>query len=348
MIYKICPLQDPRWTGLVTRHPLSSIFHTREWLTALQQTYGFEPIAYTTSAPGTPLEDAMVLCLVRSSITGDRLVSLPFSDHCAPLLRDATEGRAFLASLDQELRRDNLHYVEIRAERPLDATLDLNVSTQQYCFHRLDLRPDVATLLRNCHKDCTQRKIRRAEREGIVCKAGRSRDLLDAFWNLVVMTRRRHQLPPQPRSWFRNLINCLADALEIRVALRDQQPLAAILTLRHKDTLVYKYGCSDARYSNLGGTQLLFWTAIQDARRDGLSEFDLGRSDCDNAGLITFKDRWGAARSSLTYTRFARQNKHAFNALHMGWLPRAAGSVVACLPDPVFSAVGSIFYRHFA
>ena len=104
----------------------------------------------------------------------------------------------------------------------------------------------------------TQRKILRAEKEGLIYKSGRSEELLGAFWDLFLMTRRRRLVPPQPRMWFRNLIDCFGEALQIRVAFKTRQPVASILTLRHKDTLVYKYGCSDERFHSLGGTQLLF------------------------------------------------------------------------------------------
>jgi hypothetical protein len=75
--------------------------------------------------------------------------------------------------------------------------------------------------------------------------------------------------------------------------------------------LVYKYSCSDAQYHRLGGVHLLFWRSIQEAKRDGLSVFDLGRSEWAHTGLIAFKDRRGANRSTLTYLRIldARQSK---------------------------------------
>ena len=109
---------------------------------------------------------------------------------------------------------------------------------------------------------------------------------------------------PLPVRWFRNLIACLGGKLKIRVASKDGRPVASILTLRHKRILVYKYGCSDHRFNNLGGTQLLMWKAIQEAKNDRLDEFDMGRSDCDSPGLIVFKDRWGAAQSTLSYFRY--------------------------------------------
>ena len=68
-------------------------FTRRGWLRALQKTYGYEPIAFTLSAPSEALKSALVFCIVRSWLTGKRLVSLPFSDHCEPLLEHPEQFR---------------------------------------------------------------------------------------------------------------------------------------------------------------------------------------------------------------------------------------------------------------
>ena len=219
---------------------------------------------------------AWFFAALRAGSPGGALISLPFSDHCEPLLNSVSDESVFLTALEQALHREKLRYIEMRPVQPLAATTGVCRPTQSHAFHQLDLAAGSRHALPNCHKSSTQRKIRRAEREGLICETGRSEALLDAFWNLLLMTRRRHRVPPQPKRWFRNLIDCFGDALQIRVAYKDRQPVASILTLRHKDTLVYKYGCSDERFNNLGGTQLLFWRAIQEAKRDGLRVFDLG------------------------------------------------------------------------
>ena len=41
-----------------------------------------------------------------------------------------------------------------------------------YLLHRLDLRPTAVELFRKFHKDCVQRKIRRAERENLQYEEG--------------------------------------------------------------------------------------------------------------------------------------------------------------------------------
>ena len=197
-------------------------------------------------------------------------------------------------------------------------------------------------IFRRFHKDSTQRKIRRAEREGLTYEEGRSEALLEKFYRLLVRTRQRHQWPPQPRDWFRNLVDCLADKVKIRVASKDGRPIASILTLSFKDVLVFKYGGSDERFHNLGAVHLLLWNAIQDGKSNGVREFELGRSDSDNLGLVTFKERWGATRSQLTYWRYQTPTSTALS----GWGIKLARNFFAHIPDRLLIAVGKMVYRH--
>ena len=162
------PLNDPRWREFLERHPRSSVFHTAEWLEALRRTYGYQPVAFTTSAPGEKLQNAAVFCRVESWLTGRRMVSLPFSDHCDLLVDSAPELDAVVLALEHEVHRQELRYVEIRLTQTPDTTTLGSSSTRTHCLHQIDLEPDLETLFNNCHKDSTQRKIRRAEREGLL------------------------------------------------------------------------------------------------------------------------------------------------------------------------------------
>jgi CelD/BcsL family acetyltransferase involved in cellulose biosynthesis len=334
MPYWIDPLADSRWGAFIERHPSSSVFHTSAWLAALRRTYGFEPAAITTSPPGDDLANAIPFCRVRSILTGKRLVSLPFSDHCRPLA-SPEELPSLLEAVQEAFRRERLKYVELR---PLGVYGPPGFAcSQRYVFHALDLRPPLGDILKKFHKDCIGRKIRRAAREGLATDAGRSDRLLDAFYDLQVITRRRHGLPPQPRKWFKNLLNEMGENATIRVAHSHERPVASILTLRHKRTEVYKYGCSKAEDNNLGGMQLLLWKAIEDAKNHGMEEMDLGRGDLDDAGLSQFKERWGAERHPLSYYRFPAQ------ATRKARIPSFAR-----LPRPVLIAIGRLLYRHMA
>jgi lipid II:glycine glycyltransferase (peptidoglycan interpeptide bridge formation enzyme) len=271
-------------------------------------------------------------------------VSLPFSDHCQPLTDNQENLMELLRFLEQNLKKEKWGYIELRPLNPPGNSLSGFEQNQTARMHSLNLSPSQDEIFRSFHKDSIQRKIRRAEREGLTYEEGRSEQFLDQFYHLLLHTRRRHQLPPQPREWFRNLIDCLGDQLKIRVASRDGQPMASILTLGFKDVMVYKYGCSDAKYHNLGPMHLLFWKSIQEAKNNGLKEFDMGRSDSDNAGLVEFKDRWGATRSTLTYLRYPASV--ATKATSEGWRVRIAKQLFLHMPDGFLEAAGKLLYRH--
>src|SRR5580692_9372594 len=189
-MHQIDPLNDPRWSGFLDTHPRSSVFHTVAWLEALRRTYGYRAIAITTSSPGMGLRDGIVLCRVHSWLTGRRFVSLPFSDHCEPLVDDAVNLRAMLTELKPWLRQSKARYVELRPLSALENMPSHFRSGQSFCFHHIDLAPSLDQLFSNCHKDSTQRKIRRAEREALRYEEGRSEVLLDAFYSLLLLTRR--------------------------------------------------------------------------------------------------------------------------------------------------------------
>jgi hypothetical protein len=340
-VYAIDPLRDARWAELVSSHPSASVFHTQAWLRAIQQTYGYKTVAYTTSPAGEPLAYGIVFCQIKSWLTGRRMVSLPFSDHCEPLFETEEAAVEILEEVKKAVDKGSWKYVELRPiHKPLNAVGALDCPP--FYLHMLDLSPDLDTLFRGLHKDCVQRKVRKAEREEVEYQSGNSQLLLEAFYRLMIQTRRKHQLPPQPIQWFQNLAKYMGDSLSFRVAFKNGKEIAAILTLQHGNVLVYKYGASDPAFQNLGGTPLLFWKTISEAKAAGITCMDLGRSDEDNAGLVAFKDRLGAKSSKLSYQRWSREAVAEANGRSRG----LAKKLFAVMPDPILRVTGSILYRH--
>jgi CelD/BcsL family acetyltransferase involved in cellulose biosynthesis len=344
----IKPLLDARWDGFLRRHSSASVFHSTAWLNALSRTYGYESIAYTTSSPGQDLENALVFCRVESWLTGRRLVSLPFSDHCDPLVTSNQELAVLTGAVEQECRLRRWSYLEMRPLCPIEMATSLRNTEVAYAFHRLDLEPSIDSIFGNFHKSSIQRKIRRADRERLQYCEGSDEALLHDFYKLFELTRRRHGSPPQPRKWFSNLKRCFGKDLKVRIAYRDHQALAAMITIRHKKTMVYKYGCSDSRFNNLGGMHFLFWRTIQEAKSEGLDSLDFGRTDANQQGLITFKNRWGAKQSVLTYSRFSpgKNATHFFDLAIGNLKAQAVKSLISYLPAKMVSRIGQMLYGH--
>jgi len=340
-VYELDPLQDSRWQEFLERDTRASIFHDPGWLEALRRTYGYVPFVLTTSPPGEPLANGVVFCRVNSRLTGRRIVSLPFSDHCEPLA-GACELQTISVFLEERMRAAKLGYVEFR---PVTSAPELSAARQsaEFTFHTINLRRSKEELFEALHRTSIRQMVQRAAREGLICKRGIEISLLQDFYRLFTMTRRRHGLPPTPYRWFRNVVECLGNNAQVYVAYKNQSPAAGLFILKHGKKLVYKYGGSNQSMSNLGGTPFLFWKLIEDAKAEGFEELDLGRSDLDNEGLITFKNRLGGHSSPLHYWRLAPKPRHKSAP---GWMNRFAKQAMAHSPDAVRIQLGNLLYRH--
>jgi hypothetical protein len=345
-IFELNPLTDQRWDHFVEQHPRGSIFHTGGWLQALQNTYQYKPMWVTASAPTEPLSDGMLFCEVNSWLTGRRLVSLPFSDHCDPLITSPGDASGLVEHLHSRMAAGKYRYIEFRPSAPESCLTGNRAAAccESFLLHTLPLDRPVGDLFQRLHKDCIQRKVRRAERESLTYVKGRTEPLLEQFYQLLLRTRRRHNLPPQPFQWFRNLSNFLGDRLAVHVASKSDQAVAAIITLTFKDTVTYKYGCSDERSANLGGTPFLFWKIIEEAKNTGARCIDLGRTDLDNPGLATFKERLGGERQELNYYRFSASS--SAQDLRASWVAPLVRRAFSYIPDSVLVASGKLLYRH--
>jgi len=341
-VYEINPLYDSRWEAFIDNHPRSSVFHSAKWLKALETTYGYDPFVVTTCPPDAALTDGVVFCKVKSWLSGWRLVSMPFSDHCEPLVNNSNILDDLLLYVQRQVNGGEFKYVEIRPISSEPGSKSGMGRSIVYSFHSLDLRKREQELFHKFHKDCVQRKIRRAEREKLHYEEGNSEFLLQKFYKLLVITRRRQFLPPQPLSWFRRLIDAFGEDLQIRVATKDDLPVASILTLSHKKSIVYKYGCSDARFHRWGGMAFLFWNAIQAAKDKGCEQFEMGRSDKGNLGLISFKEHWGAIGTDLSYWKYP----HKPGAAADGWHKNVLQRLMPVIPDSALRTVGRLFYKH--
>jgi CelD/BcsL family acetyltransferase involved in cellulose biosynthesis len=342
LVSTLDPIGDPRWAAFVNSEPRASVFHTSAWLEALRRTYAYEPVVYTTSSSTAPiLTNGLLLSRVKSWLTGTRLVGIPFADHCEPLIENREQLDAILEVLRQGVKTRLWRYVELR---PKSAIQDPSLRPiDEYWFHQLDLGRPLDELHQALHKNSIRRKLRRADREDLQYTRGNSGALLDQFYRLLLLTRRRHGLPPQPFEWFSNLAACFAGRFTVHMIFKDHRPVATMITLRHADVLVYKYGASDARFHPSGVMPLLFWNVIREAKSMGIREFDLGRSRIDNAGLITFKDRLGASRLHSTYMKISRPQ--GLRGREHEWI-RSVRPILARMPNSFLVAAGRFLYKH--
>jgi CelD/BcsL family acetyltransferase involved in cellulose biosynthesis len=336
------PLRDPRWRRLVERAPEASVFHHPAWSELLHAQYRYEIFACCVAAPDGRLLAGLPIAAIGSRITGRRLVALPFSDVCEPLVDPAAppDAAAELSrALDATCRARGAGLEVHGGGRVLaDAA-----QGPRFHHHRLPLDADVAAVARRFRKPQVMRGVRRARREGLTVVRRTDAAALAAFYRLHMATRARLGVPTQPRAFVMRFAELFAQGLGFVLLVgRDGRPCAAAVFLTFGDTLTYKYGASDARQLGARPNNLLFMDAIAWGCAHGFGRLDLGRTDWDHESLRAFKLAWGADEQELSYRRLGPAAPRSRG----GALQAGLAAVLRHSPPVASRLAGEVLYRH--
>lgn len=169
----------------------------------------------------------------------------------------------------------------------------------------LDITRDERALLAGM--DGAQRKIRKAEREGVEVTEAQSLADVEAYHRLSSDTadriRTRSRFTELPLGFFVDIWQKMVPAGHARLFLARHagELVAGNLFLIHGDTMLYYQGAStrDRAQTLRQAPAACFWTAIREARKLGLARFDFGgctpTADPTDPrhGVWEFKKKWG-------------------------------------------------------
>lgn len=339
------PLQVPQWNTRMLEQAGSTFFHSAEWARVLVEAYGYEP-QYAVFREAERTLGILPIMEVRSLWTGNRGISLPFSDECPPLL---ASGIA-LPNLIEPLRSHGLErqwsYLEFRGG---GETVPAAAVCNEFAFHHLPLEEDENSQFLKV-RESNRRSIRKAIREGVQVERLSTRAAMDAFYAMHCETRRLHGLPPQPAGFFHLIHKHVIEKGYgfVSLARHAQRWIAGAVFFEFGPRAMYKFGASDRHFQHLRANNLVMWDAICYFQSKQLRELSLGRSRLNNEGLMRFKRSWGAEESWVKYHQIGLQKKvkvpYYERSETAAWLPK----VTQWIPLPVLRLIGRLAYRHIA
>ncbi len=340
------PADISNWNNLVLHNPNYSIFHSKEWCAVLQKTYRYVP-QYLITLDKDKFKVLFPMILVKSFLTGRRLVSLPFSDYCEPIAEDDRDIDELIKSILNN-QKQSVKYVELRGgtsflkERPIFSNGYL---------HKLDLSIGEDNLFAN-FRSSNKRNIKKAIRENIEVRFSKDfRSIID-FYNLNIITRKRHGLPPQPFNFFRNIGEILMPGgfCEVAESYYKGKVIASCVFLTFGKKVLYKFGASDYNFQYLRANDLLFWEAIKRYTQMGYKGFCFGRTSAENESLRHFKMGWGVMEIPAPYYRYIlKSEKFESSSKFSLDSPGEVGYhnyIFKHTPKPILKLVGNFIYRH--
>ena len=187
------------WQQLVDSYE-SDVFHSPGWVKVLANTYGFDPKAYVLLGDnGEPLA-GIPFCEIED-IRGKRIVSLPFSDYCDPLVKSDAQWKI----LFRQMLESNV-LVKIRCLHNEDPLRDERLEeVNKAKWHGIDLDRELDVIWDGL-ESAARRAIRKAKKEGVEGRIAQSKDELRAFFEMHLKVRKyKYRLVAQPYLFFENI-----------------------------------------------------------------------------------------------------------------------------------------------
>ena len=297
-IVEIDPLEDERWEALAASSPFGSLFHSCAWIEVIRRTYGFPTRAVVTESSDGSL-GAGVAYVPLSDPRGRRIVSLPFSDFCDPLVEDSETWRRLVDKLLLDRIPTTFRAVH-------NATIESDPRFTQYGdarWHGIDLSRPLDDIWKAIG---ARNDIRKARREGVHVEVAADKSGLREFFDLHLAVRlRKHRQLAQPFAFFEAIWDSFLTRGQgfLLLARLNGRAIAGVLYLRYRNTIYYKFNASDANYLYARPNDLLTWEGLIRAKEVGCTQLDFGLSEAGHRGLLGYKRKFATEEKPIRLMR---------------------------------------------
>jgi hypothetical protein len=353
--YPLDPLSDPRWEAYVEKEPDALVYHHPAWMEVLQHTYGKEPVGFACETDDGELRGVLALFRTRGLITGRRLSSLPYTPLAGPLASDEAAIAVLLRAALDEARARNA-YLQIKAYSAHLGTLVDGLSAVPWETTYIVELPDKPENLRFGNSRNHARikwAVNKAAKAAVRVRHGETEAELRAWYELYLTTMRGHVVPPRPYRFFKAIWEVLRPRQMMSLLIAEQDRgrgrrlIAGSVFLRFGSTVFYAFTGASTEDLTLRPHDVIQWTALHDACRDGFRRYDLGEVAADDRGLAEFKQKWGAQPTPLYRYYYPAPSRAEASVLRFGRVRGMGRALWPHVPLKVTELLGDRIYRYY-
>lgn len=339
-IETVNPINYPEWDELLLKNPDYSFFHSSTWARVLCKSYRYTP-CYFIVKKDYDLSILIPFMEVNSLLTGKRGVSLPFTDLCKPILTEEDNKDKIIECIIEYGNKRGWKYFEIRDGYNL---FNNELPASFYYEHCLTFNKD-EQINHSQLKSNVKRNVKKALKEGVAVGFHNDLEAIREFYRLNCITRKYHNLPPQPYKFFKNVFDEIIIKGRGIVVLANYREviIAGAVYFHFGDKAIYKYGASDRKYQSLRANNLVMWEAIKWYSQKGYKYLSFGRTNPENKGLMQFKSGWGGDVNKIYYYKYNLQNRHFVTDNNTFTLGK---KIFRYMPISLSKMIGRLSYRH--
>ena len=348
-VFEIDPIVDPRWDQLARSSYCGSLFHSTPWLQVLRRTYGFPLRATVMEGADGYLKGGLVHGLI-SDVRGRRLISLPFSDFCDPLVADS---RTWSVLVDALLRH-RLPTTFRCLHNEVALSDDRFEQSKDSKWHGVDLDRSLDEMWESFHP-ASRRAIKKARKQGVEVHRAETNSDLREFYDLHGAIRtQKYRILAQPYSFFEAIWDVFLKPSDgfLLLARYQGRTIAGALYLRHRDTIYYKFNASERDRLHVRPNDLLVWEGLSRAKQEmGCRQLDFGLSGSDQEGLLRYKRKFATEEKLIRFMRHLpatwtqRSTEHEWSKILPELTEILTGNAV---PRSVSEQASNLLYRLFA
>jgi CelD/BcsL family acetyltransferase involved in cellulose biosynthesis len=296
---RLVPPDAAAWDDLVAACPEATVFHTSAWARVWTAEWKDARWEAMVVADGNTYAGG-IGAIARRRGHYETVDTMPFATYGGPIVRRDHADRASVRRLLLDafarrvgrrltVRSQMAWYAGTREEIPESLPVEEAVT------HVLALDADFARLASG-FSPSTRRLVRQAEESGLTMRVAESVGDIRAFYEIATETVRRRGGAPKPLSLYEEIFEKLVPAglARFHLVLHDEEPVAASLDLFHQGIATSWLPVSRESSWNLRPNNFLVARLLATLCEAGYLEYNFGASPPDAAGLVRYKEGWGA------------------------------------------------------
>lgn len=295
----LAPPDTAAWDELVLASEGATVFHTSAWARIWTEAWSGARWEAVVLEGGSRYAGGLAW-IARPRGPLETIDSMPYATYGGPLVRrdhpDPVSVRVrLLEAYAERAGRKRVLRSQLTWYEGLEAELPAVPEPEEEFTHVLELHPDYERVAGG-FSPSTRRLVRQADESGLTVRPAESEEDLRAFVAIAEETVRRRGGTPKPASLYERILRDLVPAglARYHLVLHGEEPVAGSLHFFHEGVATSWLPVSRESAWPLRPNNYLIASLLETLCAAGYVAYNFGASPRDAAGLIRFKEGWGA------------------------------------------------------